>query len=522
MDVLFKNIRFIFLGTITVLKHRQTMAKVVRKSRSNARSLRLLPSVPSVPSAPSVPPLLLIDINDDCLTEIFKYLDVVSLINVCKCCKRFRNIVLDQVMPFYTVNTTEAYQKNLSVQRLFEILGQSIEKLHVCTTDFVPSDRSRSRFGELIHLITQHSKPGLLKKFVLTCRADPDRNGEYMPSIARPYFGNIHTLEFILPHYFKWPQLLDQFIDCFPKENLRVLKIENISRTSYWLNVAIMPKLRELHLVMNALGMNDYLSLDRDLQNLISYIRAKPSLNVFNYIGINSDVILNEVSQHIPNIERLGNVIGLFITKNNGDNDDQNNGRNYIHGKWNYLNEFENLKVLSLTSYAPDFTNAGGIFRILANHNTLEKLELVFEIGKEWHRVPITTGDLERLKSLTSLSLVFRSNPCSENFSHQLFGCLSGLTSCKFSGSSTILHAQIITPIAYARKLRILDIECKITKFSKPLYKRMIKTRLHAIQNMNEAVPLEIFLDSAMVKKGIDDLGEDYKPSIVALQPKPV
>lgn len=488
------------------------MAKVVRKSRSNARSSS------SLPLAPSVSSLLLIDINDDCLREIFKYLDVVSLVNICECCKRFRSIVLDQVIPFYTVNTTEAHQKNLSVQKLFEILGQSIAKLQVSTTDIVLSYRNRSRFGELIQLITQHSKPGLLKKFALTFSTGSSQSGEFFPSIARPYFENIHTLEFILPYRFEWEQLLDHFIDCFPKENLRALKIKNIPWIGYWLNATTMPKLRELQLVMNG----HHLRLDKDLQNLISYIRTKPSLNVFNYIGTNSDLIFNAVSQHIPNIERLGNVIGLFITKNNGDNDNQNNGRNYIHGKWNYLNEFENLKVLSLTSYAPDFTNAGAIFRILANHNTIEKLELVFEIGKEWHNFPINHKDLQRLKSLTSLSLVFRSKPCSEQFSCDLFTFLPELTSCKFSGSSTITHALIITPIAYVRKLCVLDIECKITKFSKLLYKKMIKTRLAAIQNMNEAVPLEIFLDSAMVRKGIDDLGEDYKPSIIALQAKPV
>lgn len=40
-------------------------------------------------------------LNDDCLLEIFEYLDLPTLLNLCRVCERFRMIIHDRILPFH-------------------------------------------------------------------------------------------------------------------------------------------------------------------------------------------------------------------------------------------------------------------------------------------------------------------------------------------------------------------------------------------------------------------------------------
>lgn len=479
------------------------MSKAAKKSKSTARPSTLVPS------------LLLTDINDDCLTKILNYLDIASLIKVCKCSNRLSAVAFEHVIPFRTVDCTE-FSKHGSVQKLFGALGQSITRLKFSSKDIQFTAPKHTRFMELLRLITQHGEPGLLKSFAVIFDEYAYYHLDEFPATACPFFGNVHSLEINLPERCSNSE---RFINSFPKENLCVLKVTNLYKIDNWLRVDSLPKLRELHLVMykHRFGSTNQ---GNDV-HLITYITAKPSLTAFHYVGTNSTAIFKLVSQYIPTIERLGNIEYSPIPRN--DDNNNNNRPISIRERWQYLNEFKHLKFLSLDPYSPNLTDVGEVFRILANHNTIECLKLDH---MQYHIHSVAIEDLKRFTSLTSLWLVDANKRHTEQFLNELCENLTGLKSCKFSGNKSIQQGTIINLIERVKNLRVLDIDCKVTSFSKLFYKKMIKTREAVIQNSGESLqplePIEVYINGAIASQCIAELGKKYQPSIIALRAKSV
>lgn len=478
------------------------MSKAAKKSKSTARPSTLVPS------------LLLTDINDDCLTKILNYLDIASLIKVCKCSNRLREVALEHVIPFRTVDCTE-FSKHGSVQKLFEALGQSITRLKFSTRDIKFTAPNHTRFMEFLRLIIQHGKPGLLKSFAVIFDEYAYYHLDEFPATPRPFFGNVHTLEINLTERCSNS---DRFLNSFPKENLCILKVTNLYKIDNWLRVDSLPKLRELHLDMYKQRFGS-VNQGNDV-HLIAYITAKPSLIAFHYVGTNSTAIFKLVSQYIPTIERLGNIEYPPISRN----DDNNNIHPInIRERWQYLNEFKHLKFLSLNPYSPNLSDVGEVFRILANHNTIECLKLD-HMKCDIHSVAIE--DLKRFTSLTSLWLVDANKRHTEQFLNELCANLTGLRSCKFSGIKSVQQGTIINLIESVKNLQVLDIDCKVTSFSKLFYKKMIKARESVIQNLGESLqplePIEVYINGTIASQCITELGKKYQPSIIALRAKSV
>lgn len=478
------------------------MSKAAKRSKSIARPSTLVPS------------LLLTDINDDCLTKILNYLDIASLIKVCKCSNRLSAVAFEHVIPFRTVDCTE-FSKHGSVQKLFEALGQSITRLKFSTKDIQFKAPKHTRFMELLRLITQHGEPGMLKSFAVIFDEYTYYPLDSFPATARSFFGNVHSLEINLPDGCD----SDRFMNSFPKENLCVLKLTNLYRINNWLRVASLPKLRELHLVMYKPRFSST-NQANDVQ-LITYITAKPSLTAFHYVGTNSTAIFKLVSQYIPTIEQLGNIEYAPIPSN--DDNNNNNRPISIRERWQYLNEFKHLKFLSLDPYSPNLSDVGEVFRILANHNTIECLKLEH---MRYHIHSVAIEDLKRFTSLKSLWLVDANKRHTEQFVNELCENLTGLTSCKFSGIKSIQQGTIINLIERVKNLRVLDIDCKVTSFSKLFYKKMIKTRESVILNIGESLqplePIEVYINGDIASQCIAELGKKYQPSIIALRAKSV
>lgn len=493
------------------------MVKLKKTTEKNANKLRSTRRVPSVQMLKSS--LLLTDINDDCLAEIMKYLDIHSLLKMLKLGAGFEQIVLNRIIPLQTVNVSE-FSKKSSVMKLFEKLGHSMTRLQMSIDDIQFTAPNYSRFMEFLRLVTYYGQPGKLKQLMLSSEGNDDKSiPPELFSLVRPFFINVHTLHFDVGKV-RNPSF-DQFMNNFPKENLSVLHLRNVLDIGDWLNIESMPKLRELHLHMNPKFMHHIDTINHE--RLMRFIAAKPALTTFNYVGRNSEAIFNAVSQHIPGIERLGEVKNLSVAMND-DDDDIHHITQSIRQKWNYLNGFKRLKFLSLSSRAANFSNCGEIFRNLANQNTVDHLELMFAYNHGIHTDPVRIDDLKRFSSLKSLCLVEHGKGDVEHFLDQLFENLTGLESCKFSGTRSIKQATITNLIQRARHLRVLTIDCKVTSFSKLLYKKMLKIREDVINAMDEPLrpsgPLVVYIDRNIAVACISELANKYAPTKIALMAK--
>lgn len=479
---------------------------MVKKPRKSAKSNAVSDVVSKV---------LLTDVNDDCLTEVFKYLDTNSLLKVNKLGGRLRGIVTDRVIRMKTVNFSQL-TKEMSLKKLFSKLGGSMTKIQICSDDIQMTAPNHSPFMEFLRLLICYGQPGQLKKMVLEFGKNEYTKVPLELLIAvKPFLENVHTLQFKLQAK-PTNNFFEQFMEHFPKENLSTLVLDNAIAIGDWMKAESMPKLREFHLsiVQNSTRRQD----DLNHANLMQFIGGKPSLHTFNYEGKNSEAIFNAVAMHIPDVERLGMVKNLSVPMDDGD--DFASHRNNIRNKWSYLKAFGKLKNLSLTSYAVNFSNCGEVFRTLADNNTVECLELSNPYAFQKHHNPVMVADLKRFTSLKTLDLCkFKSD--ADEFVGNLYDNLSGLDAVKFSGDASVTQATIIKAIQRVRILREVDIACKFRSFSAVFYKKLLKVRKEATLDRDGPIePLVIHLNYDMAKTCIEDLGNKYDPSIITLKAK--
>lgn len=462
------------------------------------------------------------DMNDDCLVHIFNFLDIKSLMKVCKVGQRAKDIVIVRVIPLRTVNFTDIS----NVRKAFALFGRSMTRIIVHSDDMQLVYPENSHFDEFLRLILEHGAPGRLQQVNLTFGGNENGISAELPGVIGPFFENVHTLEFNLMN--DHMEFFHQFMNAIPKENLRTLKIHNIQVIGDWLAATAMPRLKEIHLCVRWSAMQylypataDRIRMEeRNELQLINFISNNPaSLVRVDFDSSTQNRIFVEMSQRMPNIERLGTLMWWPGTN-------INNNSSLVHSqiyqeKWDHLSAFKNLKFISLQSYVLDCSDLGEVFRILAVQNTIE--ELALSLG--WYTAnggnPVAVDDLRRLTRLKTLNLAFFSNQITREFLYKFFENLPALTKCTVSESypgQKMKQASISNVVQLARKLTVLVIYCEIDSFTPRFYKKLLKIRTSINERNDMANRLTIFFSEIPIHGCIDKLGENYKPSIIALK----
>lgn len=460
------------------------------------------------------------DMNDDCLEHMFNFLDIDSLMKVCRVGQRVKDIVINRIIPLKTISFADVS----SVRRVFALFGKSMTRIIVHSDDMQMDYPPHSQFDKFLRLLVMYDVPGRLQQVHLTFSGNEYGIPIDVLSVIGPYFENVHTLNFSLLN--DHMRFFLQFMKAIPKHNLHTLNVHNLQVIGDWLVAEALPRLRKIHLCVRwglYTAMADRIKIEElNETQLINFISSNSgSLVHVDFDCSKQDRIFVEMSQRMPNIEHLGTLIWRPGTAERvNDNGNAYLVRNQMYQeKWKYLNAYKNLKHIILASYVMDCLDLGEIFRILAVQNTIEGLTL--SLG--WHHTDggcaIAITDLQRLSQLKTLNLFFFFNQNTTEFLSKLFENLPALTKCTIkSKGQKISQAFIENTIQVAQKLMVLVIYSEVDSFTPRFYKKLleIRTSVAGVNDMENR--LTIYFSEISIHDCIDMLGEDYKPSIIALK----
>lgn len=468
-----------------------------------AKSLKRVTNTPSMTSFD--------DMNDDCLTSVFDYLDTSSLVKMTKTNQRLKQIVTDRVIPLKTVQLDKTRRQSSS-HKVFKLFGPTMTRLSIDAKDIQTTWPGLSRFSEFLRLLAVYGVPGRLQQLTISGFEGNEKIPEELLVAVRPYFENVHTLTIDLPEKtFFLNDFYNQFMSYIPKHNLRHLYLHNVRIVREWLSVELLPNLKSFHLCMTS-GYNYYLQYETaSVEQLLRYIRESPKLTTFDYVGRSQETINVEVSRHIPNIARIGTIRNLIVDQSTDPNNNDGvkwNGKSY-RAKWKYLNEFTNLKQFSLESHAQDFNNCGEIFRILGGRNTVEHLELISGHICQNGDNPVEFNHVRQMTNVKSLHFNGFGRLHSDEFVGQLFENLIGLNECTIVGTQ-IKQAPIINLVENGRNLRFLNMPSISSKF----YRKLVKVRRIAHPDLVDQ-PLVI----RVPKICADACESELKPTIITIKP---
>lgn len=457
----------------------------------------------------------LCDINDDCLREIFKFLDTLILTKMCRLNERLKNVICQQVIPTKTINFTELAPV-CSTQKVFEMYGKYMTRINISCKNIQFVQPNCTPFAECLRLITTHCEPGRLRElhFNEFVGLRNDSIPQDVLNALTTCLSNVHTLQFTSTNavFFN----ISIFMQNMPKKNLRNLFVNNVYEIGDWLTVELFPNLENLQIFPYKHSVQPI--NNANFNKIQAYIAQNPALKQFKYSEANHEAILIELSRHIPHLSSIGTLKNRMIPSDN------NNNRSIeqrVREKWKFLNEFSKLNEFSLESKASNFGNCGEIFRILSVHNTIEHLELISNhFTMQDHCNPINVAHLRELTNVKSLKLIDFGRAHSDTFFNMLFENLIGLTECSFIGGS-IKQGPILSLVQNVHNLRVLSINTKVTAFSAILYKKIVKHRVALKDSTNTNTPLVINIDKKIMDDCKEALGSRaYKPSIVFLKSK--
>ncbi|XP_031628628.1 uncharacterized protein LOC116344293 [Contarinia nasturtii] len=494
------------------------MVKRVESPKTKRKGVRVK-SIKKLPLVTSN--LLMADVNNDCLMSVFDYLDIISLMSVCKTGERYKNLITDHVIPLKTIRFGEL-SPTISIQKVFKLFGKSMTRIEFAANDIQWVRPGCSPLAEFLHLIKEYCTPGKLQQLSLAGFHNCIMFVEpALLDAVRPFFTELQTFQISQSTWPHGPQYFDDFMKWIPKQNLRELNLHCMHIVGDWLSKENFPNLQNLHICMfqtNWFTAHPWFT--ESINHLKTYLASKPiALTNFEYLGHNRETVMVELSRYVPMVQRIGVVENTMVDNNN------NNWNTVgIREKWKHLNAFTNLKEFRLKSSAPNFNNCGEIFRILAKSNTIKHLELSTGGPKQSIIDPIDVTQLRQLKNVNSLRLVDYDEANSQ-LMDQMAEHLTGLKECTFDvgpkknkiRSSSMKQAPIVSLTKKARNLRCLNIDCKVTSFSAAFYKRLVKIR----KEINPDEPLTICIDGGIVEKCFEDLSmRTYKPAIITLKSK--
>lgn len=466
---------------------------------------------------------IITDMNDDCLTSVFEYLDTLSLMKLTKTNERLKDIVTERVIPKKMVQFDDI-RRQASTCKVLELFGPSMTRISIASDDIQIARPGYSTFAEFLRLLTVYGTPGKLQQlsisgFVDTYQAIPPG----LLDTVVPYLVNVHTLSIDVPKSSWWLQangVFNQFMEHMPKHNLRQLIMHNVRHIGSWLSVASLPNLRSLHICMCGEWERHNSNRNTNVDRLKAFIQGGPrQLTVFDYTGYGQESLLVEASKHIPTITQIGMIKNSMVYEQHTDESGtvSNWNKQGYRAKWKYLNDFVNLKRFCLESHAKDFENCGEIFRVLAGRNTVERLELLSGCLHQSGDNPVQFEHLRQMTNVHSLRLVDFGRLHSDEFVGQLFENLSELRECTIDGSQ-LKQGPIINLVQTGRNLRQLNMKSFTPKF----YKKLVKIRAQLVQfepNL-KGQPLVIRVPKDIVAICEEELSNrTYKPAIVSIKP---
>lgn len=225
-------------------------------------------------------------LNEDCILELFKYLNFDSLVNMSQVCKQFHRLLHQHCFPRYREYSIDNGSSSIpmplaKVRRSLICIGPYVTELKFKWHDFDCYKRSQRFLEKIGQYVGKNIRCLRLNNILLGERQ--------IPAIKR-ILAQLETLEIIVYN----PDFdldLDFKVLC---PNLRKLKLlENmqlIRCCKPW------PQLKHLSIVGN-----EYMVLN----TFRLFIEQNPQLTCLKFTAYHADERLQAVAQHLPNVEKL-------------------------------------------------------------------------------------------------------------------------------------------------------------------------------------------------------------------------
>lgn len=361
----------------------------------------------------------LLDLNDDCLTEIFTYLNVIDLCTVDRLNERSHRVAQGIFHKRYTVMDLTYESKALiyfeltlhKIRNLLKCFGHQIVELKVAALAFKMEYRSR-----VLDLITRYCMN--LKLFECT----EFTFNESICLYTQKFFSNLEVLSLNRCEFnVKMKRIFDY---C---KSLKTLKIQGDNNSNGSCLTIHIPKLESIVLVLNT---------DLSSLHLYAFFRLNPQLKSVEILncGYVYDDIFEEIAMNLNNLELLTIEVNNFV--------------NFVENlkallRLNRLKELKlNCSLYSISSFVDE----------LATKDTIEVLHISDGVLND-HLIDA----LSKCKRLRSLKLCSMPN-VHDHFLSALATNLPILTDFHLSKCQTMTCKGMIAFVEMAENLNTLNI----------------------------------------------------------------
>lgn len=221
----------------------------------------------------------LLDLNDDCLERVFDNCDIETLVSLSKVCKRLNALVTQIEFPKQTTFncTIRSYACEERVCEILDSIGRYLVELKICQTSEI----------FLFYRFLGREIGDRIRKLSITT---PHISETSLQAIE-PVLWRLEELELRITN----TDLSDDDLDLQSRcPNLRRLHVQ--WDTSFERNSGTWNRLEEL-----SLGDNEYIVNE----TFLKFMQNNVQLRKLKIGAFNCDVHLNEIAQHLTNLEQL-------------------------------------------------------------------------------------------------------------------------------------------------------------------------------------------------------------------------
>lgn len=410
---------------------------------------------------------------------------------------------------------------------VFKIFGQQITKIKIGEKDVQYKNRKYSKLDEVLRLITTYCMKNTLKDVSLQfCYGTTIKKRVLYASLA--FFRCIETFTIIETdrrgmETFNFNPVINISVNDFVErvignaQNIRSIEFHHLKITGRFFNAHHIRNLKRLSLIGCQISVPDaFFSFLKDNSTLKSFGWDKSTLSGMDtQTSHSSNVVYEFVAQNIPNLTALyysPNI--LFINERNN----YHMNIAYVHPNYELLANFNNLKFLAFPLAEINY------LKLLAQKNTVETLMVITDVRNVGPYLPIDiqdSVDLNFVKDYSNLKFIrfytLFDTVLTKNFVLKLFSKLTHLIECSLGFWRIDVDAAdaIEKVVDSARNLSTLYLLSLFQEFPISLYSKLLEIRLlHGLSKY----PLTIYIKMKSVSKFVSNLGENYRPDIIAIR----
>lgn len=328
-------------------------------------------------------------LNEDCLCEIFKYLGVYDLIQLCELDIYYQNLISKWVIGKKLINFTKM-DPCWTTNKIFQVFGKTMRKIKIAEENTLLS------FERFLTFVIQYCSVGTLTEIELRFSA-PSATRAIMEE-AMPYFSNLRKLV-----------LNDNYTRVSYKEflagistaasNMTHLTLEGVNVSGEWLLAGGMDNLRELRI-----HTSKRRSMSIQTIELAEFLRTKSKLELFSYIG-NDDIkpVVDTLTQHCPQLKTFADfhLINPHRRELSTINDQ-------MKQRYSFVRRFTGVTTIGLTAYTQCGSDLFYPLTKMAAQNKVQELKIYIDrdqaikIGddEQMHYVEKAFGHFTSLKSV--------------------------------------------------------------------------------------------------------------------------